>query len=321
LFGVHGLTAETSSTSSKSLFNLGLSLYRKTIKRVRPLHEGMHWLTTHSLIPILETKNSFHTMPDDPLWFRFELLTNRHEMETTAQIRQLVKSGMTVLDVGGHVGYYTRMTSQLVGDSGRVIAFEPHPRNNAMLNRNTGHLKNVIIEQVALGDQEGIAELYDYLMMSASGSLHFDEKIRDVQRAQMSDWDVAPRAKDFEPQKYSVRLARVDDILAKHNIQKVDVVKMDIEGAEMGALRGMKNTIASSPNLALVMEYNPLGLEAFGNEPVNALEEVLSMGFKYLYVIEADGSLTDYTHKTEQIQHLTAQLVKNMGVVNLLFKK
>lgn len=300
----------------------GLTLYRNTIKRFRPLHQVVHWLMQHAYIPMLERREDFQTMPDDPFWFRLELLTGKHETETTAQIQRLVKPGMTVLDIGAHVGYYAKMTSELVGETGRVIAFEPHPRNHSYLSQNVGKRDNIIILQVALAEEEGTAELYDYLMMSASGSLHYDESIRDVQMAQVSSNDIAPRIhENFEPQKYVVRTAPVDALLAEIGVSQVDVVKMDIEGAEMGALRGMAQTIQNSPNLSLIMEYNPLGLKAFDNEPVAALREVLAMGFSKLYVIEADGNLTEYTDNFDGIESLTQRLMQNMGVVNLLLTR
>lgn len=96
---------------------------------------------------------------------------------------------------------------------------------------------------------------------------------------------------------------------------------MDIEGAELGALRGMTRTIAQSPKLALIMEYNPLGLQAFGNVPDQALAEVLAMGFNKLYVIQADGSLQDYTRSSAQMSALTEKLMQHMGVVNLLLTR
>src|SRR5690606_17306391 len=99
--------------------------------------------------------------------------------------------------------------------------------------------KNVTLMQVALAEEEGTAELYDYLMMSASGSLHYDETLRDVQLSSTQrDVDFAPRLdNDFQPQTYTVRTAPIDDLMAEIGIKQVDVVKMDIEGAEMGALR------------------------------------------------------------------------------------
>ena len=303
-----------------SLLQMGLSVYRKTFKRLRPVHLAVHWLLTHTWIPLLERIQQFYTMPDDPFWFRVELLTKHHEVETAQHLQRLIQPGMTVLDVGAHVGYYARMASNLVGEQGRVIAFEPHPRNHEYLTRNVGSRRNVTILQVALAEKEGTAELYDYLMMSASGSLHYDERIRDVQMAQVSTLDIAPRiAQDFEPKKYTVRTAPIDSLMDELGISKVDVVKMDIEGAEMGALRGMTRTIQNSPHLALVMEYNPLGLKAFDNDPIAALHEVRAMGFREMYVIEADGSLTDYTTDSAAIERLTRRLMQNMGVVNMLF--
>jgi FkbM family methyltransferase len=308
------------SNTHFSLLQMGLSVYRKTFKRLRPVHLAVHWLLSHTWIPLLERLQHFYTMPDDPFWFRIELLTQRHEVETAQHLQRLIQPGMTVLDIGAHVGYYARMASNLVGEQGRVIAFEPHPRNHEYLTRNVGSRNNVTILQVALAESEGTAELYDYLMMSASGSLHYDERIRDVQMAQVSTLDIAPRiGKDFEPKKYSVRTAPIDSLMAELGISEVDVVKMDIEGAELGALRGMRHTIQNSPNLNLVMEYNPLGLAAFDNDPIAALQEVRALGFSQMYVIEPDGTLTDYTTDSAAIERLTRRLMQNMGVVNLLF--
>ncbi len=316
------MALEQQTQSHSTLFEASLRLYRRTIKRFRPAHTAVHWLLSHTFIPALERMRNFHTMPDDPFWFRLELLTNRHEPETTAQLRRLIQPGMTVLDIGAHVGYYSRMASELVGDGGRVIAFEPHPRNHATLVRNIGKRRNVTALQVALAESEGTAELHDYLMMSASGSLHYDEAIRDVQLSHVSDDDIAPRiGKDFQPQIYTVRTAPVDELLAEVGVQQVDVVKMDIEGAEMGALRGMKQTIANSPNLALVMEYNPLGLKAFDNDPEQSLHEVLALGFQKIAIIQPDGSLTDITENADAIHSLTERLVQHMGVVNLLLTR
>ncbi|MGJ3241326.1 MAG: FkbM family methyltransferase [Anaerolineae bacterium] len=315
------MTAEPKQ--GNSILQSGVELYRKTFKRVRFLHRAVHSLSTNLLFPLLERIQGFRTMPDDPFWFRFELLTGRHEPETSYQLQRLIRSGMTVLDIGAHVGYYTRMASDIVGAGGRVVAFEPNPHNHAMLMRNVGERQNVTLMQVALAEEEGNAELYDYLMMSASGSLHYDETLREVQLASTQrDVDFAPRLDDnFQPQTYTVRTAPVDDLLAELGISKVDVIKMDIEGAEMGALRGMKQLIAHSPGLALVMEYNPLGLQAFDNVPYEALEEVLAMGFSSLYVIEADNTLTDFTNRPEALKQLTEQLTQNMSVVNLLLTR
>lgn len=316
------MAAEQPSEKPVNVFDTGLNLYRRTLKRLRPVHRGLHWLLSHTLIPVLERSKGLKTMPDDPLWFRLELLTDRHEPETTALIRQLARPGMTVLDVGAHVGYYARMCSAAVGPQGRVIALEPHPRNHSYLLQNLKGRSNVTALQVAAAEAEGIAELYDYLMMSASGSLHYDERLRDTQRAQLTDDDFAPRmASGHQVETFTVRTAPLDDLLGEQGISRVDLVKMDIEGAEMGALRGMTRTIQQSPDLALVMEYNPMGLRAFDVDPAAALHEIQAMGFARTAIIQPDGSLQDITSDAAAVEKLTADLTAHMGVVNLLFTR
>ena len=101
----------------------------------------------------------------------------------------------------------------------------------------------------------------------------------------------------------------------------IDLIKMDIEGAELGALRGMRKTIQNSPNLSLVMEYNPQALRGFGHDPVSALFEVMAMGFNSLQAIEEDGSLTDLALDKSLLEEKTAVLMRDMGVLNVLLKR
>ena len=300
----------------------GLRLYRQTVKRLRPAHVASHWLMTHTIIPTLERLKNFQTIPDDPFWFRLELLRGKHEPETTRLFNQLVKPNMTVLDIGAHVGYYSRRFAQSVGSNGRVVSFEPHPRTFKTLQKNIHSFENVTTLQVALAKSAGQAELHDYLVMSASGSLNYDPSIEDLQKSTQSARDVAPRiGDDFEAKTYIVETRPVDDCLAELNIEQVDVVKMDIEGAELGALRGMTQTIQNSPNLALVMEYNPQALQGFGHNPVAALFEVMGMGFSSLQAIEVDGSLTDLALDKTLLEQKTEALMEDMGVLNVLLKR
>lgn len=303
------------------LFDCSLSLYRKTIKRVRPAHIAMHRLMDRVLMPALERRYDFKTIAADPFWFRLELLTGQHEIETAKLLRRLVQPGMIVLDVGAHVGYYTRLLSRTAGARGRVIAFEPHPGTHQVLRQNTRALANVTPLQAAVAEREGSAELYDYLMMSASGSLHYDESLARLQRAQMGAGDLAPRDREaFEMQRFRVETVTIDGCLARLGIKRVDVVKMDIEGAELGALRGMRETIAASPGLQLVMEYNPGALHAFGHDPREALEELMRMGFESVEAIEADGTLRDW-RDAGLVARETERMLGDMGVVNLLLRR
>ena len=298
-----------------------LWLYRKTLKRIRPAHSAMHRLLDGLILPGLERASNFETIAEDPFWFRLELLTRQHERETRQLLERRLRPGMVALDVGAHVGYYTRLLAERTGPAGQVIAFEPHPRTHETLRRNLGHLSNVTTLQLAASEQSGSAQLYDYLMMSASGSLHYDEALAHQQRAQMGADDRAPRHDaGFQMQRYQVRTAAIDDCLEELGVKRVDLVKMDIEGAELDALRGMKRTIAASPGLMLVMEYNPGALAAFGHDPLEALGEAMALGFSRALAIEADGQLREWADAT-LLRRETERLQAGMGVVNLLLER
>ncbi len=304
------------------IFQSGLTLYRKTIKPIRPIHVALHRVMVGGVLPLLEVFRGFRTMPDDPFWFRLELLSDRHEVDTVRLVRRIVQPGMVVLDVGAHVGYYARHFAGLVGSGGRVFAFEPHPRTFGVLSQNVSRFTCVEAVQVAVSDKEGTAELYDYLMMSASGSLHYDESILQMQKSQLSESDIAPRiTTDFPVEKYTVRTVPLDRFLSARGVEQVDVVKMDIEGAEMSALRGMRETIARSPRLALIMEYNPQALKASYQRPQQALDEVMALGFSRMQAVGAGGVLTDLTGGGAALDDLTAGLMQTLGVINLLFMR
>ena len=171
------------------VLDTSLWLYRKTVKRIRPVHSAIHRVLDKLLIPGLERATDFQTIAEDPFWFRLELLTRRHEIETRQLLERLARPGMVALDVGAHVGYYTRLLAERTGAEGRVIALEPNPATHQALRRNTRKLPTVTALQLAAAEAEGSAELYDYLLMSASGSLHYDESLAHQQQAQMGAGD------------------------------------------------------------------------------------------------------------------------------------
>ncbi len=305
-----------------SVFDASVRIYRSTFKRIRSFHSLFHHIMRLFIFPFLETITSFKTMPDDPFWFRLELLTRRHEPETLTQIKSILKPGMIVLDIGAHVGYYACRCAELVGETGQVIAFEPHPRTFAILSQNAARFPNIIPIQAAVSDRVGTAQLYDYLMMSASGSLNYDESLLNLQKSNMGSGDVAPRIReDFPVNTFEVETVQIDSLLAKQGIKMIDFIKMDIEGAEMNALVGMKDTIKRSEKLAMVMEFNPKALETFGYEPETTVSMVLDLGFDSVAIIESDRTLTEVTGDSRRIAELTQTLMQKMDVANLFFTR
>jgi len=193
--------------------------------------------------------------------WRFEILMRWNERESVKLCRQLVKPGMTVIDVGAHIGYYTRLLSELVGSSGRVFAFEAHPDNYAVLNQNMRARKysNVEMDNCAVSDQKGKMQLY----VSPGSSNH----------SLLAGYTEASGIIDVES-------ITIDSFLSEKGIQSVDFMKMDVEGAEPLVIVGMRKTICSSQWLSLLIEYNPQALRSGNIMPEKFLHDLLEMRFQ-----------------------------------------
>ena len=150
-----------------------------------------------------------------------DLWQGTFELPERAFVQRVLRPGMTVLDVGAHAGFYTLLASACVGDAGRVIAFEPSPRERAHLR---GHLRlnrraNVTVEEVAIGDAAGSGALFV-----------FDGRTTGCNSFHLAD------VRGATP--ITVPIRTLDDYYARGAFQRVDLVKMDIDGAELAALRG-----------------------------------------------------------------------------------
>jgi len=172
---------------------------------------------------------------------------------------------MNVLDVGAHIGYFSRLFSRLVGPKGRVYAFEPHEPTHHLLCQNLSRLRcrNVVPVQMAVADRCGQVEFFE---MSASGKHGL--------------YNVSEYDRNFIfRQKLSVESTTLDCFLADHGNPEVYFIKMDIEGSEPCALKGMRQTIARSRRLAMVVELNGRCLRAAGITPEEYLQQLCELGF------------------------------------------
>lgn len=156
--------------------------------------------------------------------------------EEYAALKSSVRSGATVLDVGANVGAYTLLFARWTGQAGRVFAFEPASASRAGLTR---HLEinaladRVTVQDEAIGDRTGTATFRD-------AGTHGDNRL------------VASGG----DQSVTVPLTTIDAFCEAHGLTP-DVIKIDIEGAELAALRGARRTIARTAPLALFVELHP----------------------------------------------------------------
>lgn len=198
------------------------------------------------------------------------------ERGTTQLLLRTLKRGETFVDIGAHVGYYTTLASKLVGDEGKIIAFEPDPNNYKLLCKNIeiNHLNNIICERQAITDCVGISKLWLSPFDSGSHSLS--------------------RARTRVRHIY-VRITSLDHYFNSRQLSLPDYIKIDVEGAELEVLNGMSTVIKNSQNLRLIMEYNPEILCDTGISPEKLFQKLHSYGFD-VQLIQKDGSAVKITY-------------------------
>jgi len=188
-------------------------------------------------------------------------------MVMSRQIRQ----GDIVLDVGAHIGYFTLMFAKLVGPTGLVFAFEPSPDSFKVLEHNIAinGYKNVILEQAAVSNKTQRVKLFTGREITA------DNRIYD--------------SHDGHPF-VEVGAVSLDDYFSAYT-GEFNFIKMDIQGAEMVALRGMSALLRRSPGVIIFSEFWPFGLTTFGFNPVDYLTALQRYGFHLRNINDKSGKL------------------------------
>ena len=179
-----------------------------------------------------------------------------------------LKPDMTVLDLGANIGFYTILARSVVGQEGRVFAFEPFPDNaylvRASIKENS--FTNVIVVEAAVSDKVGKTTLYlspDACSEHSLLNLNFQHSL------------------DSTVNKIEVQVVTVDDYLERNvgNL-KVDFIKMDIEGSESRAIKGMKKVLDLNKHIVLMTEFWPNGFKEDKKNPRDFIETLHQLNFK-----------------------------------------
>lgn len=195
-----------------------------------------------------------------------------YEPHVTGEIQRLLRPGHVFLDIGANVGYYTIMAGQLVGAQGHVIAFEPNLQNCELIHRSVAAngLTNVMLHPYALAEARETLRL-------AVGEDSTRGRLLDKAAGQPLDLDV-----DVLP----VEAVVLDDYLGA--LPQLDVVKMDIEGAEPRALRGMTQLVRQLRPV-IVTDFSPyLIQETSRTAPESFVQALLDLDYQ-VRVLPASG--------------------------------
>jgi FkbM family methyltransferase len=171
---------------------------------------------------------------------REAFFTGRYEPQETILFRRLVRPGMTVVDVGANWGYFTLVAAHLTGPAGRVVALEPHPGLHATLVRNVAANGYATVECacVAAGPVTARAAFHAHPEDGGNSGL-------------------TRVAADGMPFHFTAPVEPLDALMARSGIAVVDLVKIDVEGAEAGVLAGMRDGLAARAYRYLLVELHP----------------------------------------------------------------
>ncbi len=201
------------------------------------------------------------------------LTLGRWEPAYTALFTRLVKPGDHVLDLGANHGVYALLAAQIVGPAGRVDAFEPNPRLAKLvdLSLRLNGFSWARVHPVGVSEQGGTARLVFSDNFSGGGSVALGG------------------AAESRPG-VDCRLVALDEMFNDPSIS-IDVMKMDVEGHEGRALRGMRRLLERSPQIRIMMEFGPPMMRSAGVGAPEVVAFLESLGLS-AWTIDAEGGIT-----------------------------
>ena len=187
-------------------------------------------------------------------------------------MEEKIKVGNITVDVGANIGLHTLNMARIVGNTGRVFAFEPDPSNFEILEKNVkiNNYQNIILEQKAVGDKHGRTTLYH----SDNPGLH----------------RIFPQTK--AKGQVQVELTSLDKYFIDSNlVDKINFIKIDVEGLEFSVLKGMKNILKNNKKIKILFEFMPKNTMEAGFTPIELLNYLTSYDFKLFCIDESTKKL------------------------------
>lgn len=199
-------------------------------------------------------------------------LFSNYEYNESRFVRGIVRPNDTVLDIGANIGWFTIMMARLVGDSGRVYAFEPRPTTFEYLGKS-----------IAASKLTGNVTLYQKALSDTNGDAFITWRPRD--RNPGNSW-ISKQAHDPVIKQDKISMARLDDL----GIGPVSFIKIDVEGAEPSVFRGGEELIARDKPVIL-SEINFGQLQSMSGMSWSDYRSFLNgIGYDCFYLVDGKGA-------------------------------
>jgi FkbM family methyltransferase len=220
--------------------NLEFTLLKNDIKSI-PLHQKYLYA---ALISYYNIPKYYILFWDDLVVFQEIFIDKIYDKI------DVIQKGDTILDIGASIGWYTCKIADLVGENGRIIAIEPEVKNFYYLMKNVkdNNFKNVEFLNLGVWSFKKKASL---ISKKYTSSLNNSLKLRNIGESKSI---------------INIQLDTIDNIIKNLNLEKIDLIKMDVEGAEVEAIQGAKTTLKKTNDLDLIIaayHENPLGIESY----------------------------------------------------------
>ncbi|MBY4828854.1 FkbM family methyltransferase [Burkholderia dolosa] len=218
--------------------------------------------------------------------------TGELERGTRLLIEKLLEPGNCFVDVGANIGLHTLAAARSMQGRGKIIAFEPFGPTKALLERSVwmnGYSSLVEIHQAAVSNETGHRKLFLGATSGHHSLFPLDDRI----------------GTGTEPVEVSV--VRIDDVVPP--TLKVDLLKIDAEGAELQVIESATGLIERNAELAIIAEFGPAHLERTGIAPGDWLNAFEARGLQYRAINSVSG----------QLEHWTTENLLACDSINLLF--
>ena len=217
------------------------------------------------------------------------LASGSYEPEEASWYARTVNPGDLVVELGANIGYFSLLLARAAGPTGRVISYEPDPDLSRILDRNAtaNGYTNIDIRTAAVADRTGTMTYYRDRKNTGDNRLFTHGRDRDS---------------------FSVPVVTLDEDLGELD-QRIDLVKMDIQGAEPLALDGMAGLLAERPPSRMLIEFWPHGILGMDRDPRGVLETLRQAGYRITKLdedteLDFDSALREMTAENQRWTNL-----------------